>query len=115
MWVNSEIHKNVEIRGNNKPYSVLKDEQELDIVAFNKVLINASDKFWDTRKKNGSRVTPEKFRWKERNEEEIKPGKIATTERSSSNIVGTRNKIKYNEWLGKIRVVEREIIKNTNK
>ena len=51
MWVNSEIHKNVEISGNNKPYSVLEDEQELDIVAFNKVLINASDKFWDTRKK----------------------------------------------------------------
>ena len=51
MWVNSEIHKNVEISGNNKPYSVLEDEQELDIVAFNKVLINVSDKFWDTRKK----------------------------------------------------------------
>ena len=51
MWVNSEIHKNVEISGNTKPYSVLEDEQELDIVAFNKVLINASDKFWDTRKK----------------------------------------------------------------
>ena len=51
----------MEISGSNKPYSVLEDEQELDIVAFNKVLINASDKFWDTRKKMDQGETKKKL------------------------------------------------------
>ena len=67
---------------------MLEDEQELDIAAFNKVLMDASDKVLGYKKnKKEEWITGDT--WKkidERKEtkKKIEPGKIATTERSSS-------------------------------